>query len=203
MSSQKSSDAAKALEPKRQRGRDRVAAILAAAAALFTEKGYEAATMTEIAARAETAIGSLYRFFPTKEALAEVMLERYAADAAASFDAIAVRAAGMTPAMLADALVDMRLAWRPIAATALLDARTDAKDVRTAIRRTMRERLAGILTAFVPALPSVRAGCHALVMLHLLKAIPLALDEPEPVRDAVVTEIRGLVRLYLERIAAE
>ena len=34
-----------------------------AGVAVFTEKGYDAATMSEIAARSGTAIGSLYRFF--------------------------------------------------------------------------------------------------------------------------------------------
>jgi len=63
MASQKSIEA---VAPKRQRGRERVAAILDAAAQLFIEQG-QAVTMTEIAARSGTAIGSLYRFFPTRE----------------------------------------------------------------------------------------------------------------------------------------
>ena len=50
MSNQAESAAARA--PKRERGKQRVAALLAAAASVFAEKGYEAATMTEIAARA-------------------------------------------------------------------------------------------------------------------------------------------------------
>jgi len=47
--------------PKRARGKQRVAELLEAAAAVFAEKGYEAATMTEIAARARAPIGSLYQ----------------------------------------------------------------------------------------------------------------------------------------------
>src|ERR1700749_3181525 len=68
---------AAARAPKRQRGRDRVAAILATAREVILEKGFDAATMTEIAARSGTAIGSLYRFFPTKEALADALLLQY------------------------------------------------------------------------------------------------------------------------------
>src|SRR6266700_1792371 len=60
--------------PKRQRGRLRVAAILQSAREVFMEKGYDAATMTEIAARSGTAIGSLYRFFPSKESLSDALL---------------------------------------------------------------------------------------------------------------------------------
>src|SRR5882672_3892273 len=63
--------------PRRRRGDIRVAALLESAAATFAEKGYEAATMTEIAARADAAIGSLYQFFPSKEALAAALLRRY------------------------------------------------------------------------------------------------------------------------------
>ncbi len=76
MPSQKSSDARRI--PQRQRGHERVAALLDAAASCFVEKGYEATTMTEVAARAGAAIGSLYQFFPTKEALAQALLEQYA-----------------------------------------------------------------------------------------------------------------------------
>ena len=72
-----SSRIAQARTPRRRRGEVRVAALLKSAAATFAEKGYEAATMTEIAARADAAIGSLYQFFPSKEAVAAALLERY------------------------------------------------------------------------------------------------------------------------------
>ena len=55
-----------AKEPKRERGKQRVAALIDAGAELFAEKGYEATTMTEIASRAGAAIGSLYQFFPVQ-----------------------------------------------------------------------------------------------------------------------------------------
>jgi AcrR family transcriptional regulator len=57
--------------PQRSNGRLRVTAILDAAATVIAEKGYEAATMAEIADRSGTKIGSLYRFFPNKESLAD------------------------------------------------------------------------------------------------------------------------------------
>jgi AcrR family transcriptional regulator len=52
--------------PKQERGKQRVDKILEAAAEIFDEIGYEAATTHIIAARAGTAIGSLYQFFPDK-----------------------------------------------------------------------------------------------------------------------------------------
>jgi AcrR family transcriptional regulator len=60
-------------QPRQQRGQERVAKILAAAAVVFEEVGYTAATTNLIAAQAGTAIGSLYQFFPDKAAIFQAM----------------------------------------------------------------------------------------------------------------------------------
>jgi AcrR family transcriptional regulator len=64
-------------QPKQQRGKDRVAKILDAAAAVFDQVGYEAATTHMIATQAGTAIGSLYLFFPNKAAIFNAMELRH------------------------------------------------------------------------------------------------------------------------------
>ncbi len=56
-------------QPQQKRSQQRVDRILDAAAEVFDEIGYEAATTHAIAARADTAIGSLYQFFPDKLAI--------------------------------------------------------------------------------------------------------------------------------------
>jgi AcrR family transcriptional regulator len=56
-------------EPKQQRGRERVAKILLAAAEVFAEVGYTTATIQQIADRSATAVGSIYQFFPDKLAI--------------------------------------------------------------------------------------------------------------------------------------
>lgn len=63
--------------PKQRRGKERVEKILAAAALVFDEVGYDAATTHLIAAKAETAIGSLYQFFPDKAAIFKAMELRH------------------------------------------------------------------------------------------------------------------------------
>lgn len=60
-------------QPKQQRGKQRVEKILDAAASVFDEVGYEAATTHLIAAKAETAVGSVYQFFPDKAAIFKAM----------------------------------------------------------------------------------------------------------------------------------
>ena len=42
--------------------------------AVIAEKGFKVATMAEIATRSGTKIGSLYRFFPNKESLADTIV---------------------------------------------------------------------------------------------------------------------------------
>src|ERR1700704_924823 len=97
-------------EPKRQRGHIRVAAIMKTGVEVFTEKGYDAATMAEIAAtRSGTATASLYRFFPSKEALADALLLQYANRSLDGLAELREQVRGMTPDDIASALVDSRL----------------------------------------------------------------------------------------------
>ncbi len=72
-------------QPKQKRGRQRVEAILNAASELFAEVGYESATIIEIAARANTSVGSMYQFFANKEAILFAIVERYVAAASVTF----------------------------------------------------------------------------------------------------------------------
>jgi AcrR family transcriptional regulator len=54
--------------PRRRRNKlAKVAAILDAARSLFAGKGFESATMEEIAERADVSKGTLYKYFPTKK----------------------------------------------------------------------------------------------------------------------------------------
>lgn len=64
-------------EPKQDRSQKRVATILKAAAEVFAERGYGDATTNEIARRASTSIGSLYRVFPDKLSLFQALSIQY------------------------------------------------------------------------------------------------------------------------------
>ncbi len=79
-------------QPKQKRGRQRVEAILNAASELFAEVGYESATIIEIAARANTSVGSMYQFFANKEAILFAIVERYVAAASVTFANMEVEA---------------------------------------------------------------------------------------------------------------
>ncbi|MFE0105039.1 TetR/AcrR family transcriptional regulator [Streptomyces sp. NPDC059009] len=68
--------------PIQQRSADRLARILDACAALLDEVGYEGLSTRAVAQRADVPIGSVYRFFGNKRAMADALahrnLDRYA-----------------------------------------------------------------------------------------------------------------------------
>ena len=90
--------------PTQERSIARLERILDVADAVFAELGYDAATMEEIAARAETSIGSLYQFFPNKKALFAALRTRYLEQARGLFEALVIEGAleRPCPALLYD-----------------------------------------------------------------------------------------------------
>lgn len=64
--------------PQQDRGQRRVDSILDAAETVLAELGYEAATTNAIAERAGASVGSLYHFFPGKDAILVALARRYA-----------------------------------------------------------------------------------------------------------------------------
>ena len=67
--------------PKQARGAERVEALLDAAAMLVAEHGPTGFAFREVAKLARTAQGSLYQFFPSREAILVALHERYAEQA--------------------------------------------------------------------------------------------------------------------------
>lgn len=64
--------------PQQERGQRRVEQILDAAEGVFVEHGVDGATMQMIADRSAASMGSLYHFFPNKDAIVEALGARYA-----------------------------------------------------------------------------------------------------------------------------
>jgi AcrR family transcriptional regulator len=67
--------------PRRERERERHRQdILAAAIKLFSRKGFDKTTMADVAAEAEFAVGTLYKFFEDKQALFQTIIREIATD---------------------------------------------------------------------------------------------------------------------------
>jgi AcrR family transcriptional regulator len=76
-SSSLSSDKTLRRQPQQKRGQQRVEKILVAAAEVFGEAGFAAATIQQIADRANTAVGSIYQFFPDKLAIFHALFTKH------------------------------------------------------------------------------------------------------------------------------
>ena len=63
--------------PRQARSAARVELLLDVAEEVFEEVGYDAATTNLVASRAGVPVGTLYRWFPDKAALAEALTDRY------------------------------------------------------------------------------------------------------------------------------
>lgn len=188
-----------AVAPKRARGRLRVDAIMQAGAALFAEKGYDAATMTEIAARSGTAIGSLYRFFPTKETLADALILRYAEKLFEGLDDIVGQSQQLSGEQLGDRLVDLLYDLRGDRAVAvsLVDQQEDASGRRAALRNGSIERIAKAVKMQNNRLTGEHAAAMAAVILHLLKSVPAIADKGGPDADRLIAEVRKMAGSYI------
>jgi len=75
----------------------RRAELLAAAEALFQEKGYHGTTMAELAKAAELPLATIYTFFPAKEQIYFTLIEERAAEL---FAAVEEAAAGAEPGLV-------------------------------------------------------------------------------------------------------
>jgi AcrR family transcriptional regulator len=191
-----------AKEPKRERGKQRVAALIDAGAELFAEKGYEATTMTEIASRAGAAIGSLYQFFPSKEALAEALFDRFAERWAASFAQVEAHAPGRSARELADLFVDHKLRQQTDrdAAIALSSAVAGIVERRKPLGDKLRERIAAILSAGNPKLGQEEAAEAAIIVNQVMKMIPALASTEDERSAALINEARKLLALYVDEV---
>ncbi len=63
--------------PRQERSRETVEVILEATARVLVEGGYDRASTNKVAEVAGVSVGSLYRYFPSKEALVAALCERH------------------------------------------------------------------------------------------------------------------------------
>lgn len=81
--------------PRQQRARATLEAIIQAAAQLLTDLGFEALTTARVAERAGVSVGSLYQYFPNKQALAAAVIDHYAEKLSTAFvEAVEMRPHG-------------------------------------------------------------------------------------------------------------
>jgi AcrR family transcriptional regulator len=181
--------------PQQERGQRRVSSLLNAAESVISKRGYEATTMSEIAGKAGASIGSLYQFFPSKQAIVQALRARYRDDFTKRWLPIERDFARLDPEDFASRLLDMVIVFintHP-AFAALLDAPRS-----TRIPGSMTEQVAGFLMLKKPRMHVKSAAQIAAVTLHILRAFNHAwVESAAPTRPALKKEFRTALGCYL------
>ncbi|WP_037908426.1 TetR/AcrR family transcriptional regulator [Actinacidiphila yeochonensis] len=201
-----------AVRPPRRRlarGEQRIAQLLDAAAQEFAESGYESATTNSIAARAGASPGTLYQFFPNKEAMAQALAERYLAELGVAFAFVGDPALAAEPVgALVDRVVDPVVAFTVAnpAFKAVFAGNATPRHLAASseeLHSTVQGWMEAVVTAVAPGLPAERRRRAATVAMHILRAmLPLLIQVGARERGKLVKEFKAALRGYLEPLAA-
>ena len=186
--------------PRQARAAQRVLLILEAAASVIAEVGYEAATLTQIAARANTSIGALYQYFPDKRAVAGALAASFGRKISERWEGLETASVGTNLEPLVDRMLSVIIgflddfpAFLPLLSAA--DGyRHDAQE-----RDRLRGHIAALFIAYQPALDQKGAVRVAGVVVEIIKSMGRALEGQTPQqREALTAEFGLVLRSYLD-----
>lgn len=184
--------------PQQKRGQRRVAGFLQAAASIIAELGYERATMSAIADRAHSSIGSLYQFFPNKRSVAEAVRAQYIREIEASWATLASQASALSTQKLACRLVSLQLeiVKSHPALLALLDVPPTPHTSRR--RELIRARIAEVLIAHKPRMPETTAIRIASVVQQVSRGLlTLYARTDAHLKNQIIDEFKSVLTGYL------
>lgn len=153
--------------------------ILEAAAAVFAEKGYHAATVRDIAGHARLADGTLYNYFANKAALLLALLDRLRQRTLMALDIDALAALGPRDGLTT--LFGVVLQPADAQHTALMRALLSEALIDAALRLQYREQV------LAPTLAAAEPVLHRWMAAGLLRA-----DQPELLMQALAALMLGL-----------
>lgn len=192
-------------QPQQKRSQERVEKILDAAAAVFDEIGFEAATTHAIAARANTAVGSLYQFFPDKLAIFNALELRHVDRVYVIWDKL------LRPEIVQLPFPDFihtitiqfqQLFEQPtsrIVFTQFFTSPTIFKNIDASFTQEAIQFMAKLLKARNPVLTEKRSQILAEVCVHGINTlILLAIRSNQSHQQEIFREIEALMRAYLE-----
>ncbi|MFN6579504.1 MAG: TetR family transcriptional regulator [Aulosira sp. ZfuVER01] len=193
-------------QPKQQRGKERVKKILDAAAAVFDEVGYEAATTHLIAAKAQTAIGSLYQFFPDKAAIFHAMELRHAEQVKlmwAQVDKLQIAQLPLRQMIHALATAFAHLFEQPVSRVVFVQfflSRQIFQSIDDSMTQEAINFMASILKQQNPALGEAQCSLLAEVCVHSSNAVMLSAlrTTDEQHKQRLIQQIEDLLVSYLE-----
>ncbi len=189
--------------PRQDRGLQRVELILDAAEALIAEFGVEATSINAIAERAKTSMGSLYHFFPSKEALIEALARRFAErKRELNAKAVPVDRARMPLEEVVERVVDghARFLAESPAFVPIYDAVTQGR-AAACMNEELVDAIVGqvrdFLAARIPAMPERERHTAALLSVATVHGVLLtAMRLPPRARGPLLRELKRMLVAY-------
>lgn len=191
--------------PRQERSRLTVEAILDAAARVFERHGYAAGTTNRIAARAGVSIGSLYQYYPNKDAVLVALAERHLDEGTAALEPVITGLARDAPPpaegarRLVEAMVALH-AERPALHRVLFEEAPRPPALRRRVDALTARAVAGV-TAYLEAAGVRDADVAARLVVRIVETVTheLAIRPERGVPAAVVVdETVVLLTGYLE-----
>ncbi len=193
--------------PQRLGAKQRVEAILDAAETRFAEQGYESVTTNAIAAAAHVPIGSVYQYFPNKEAILAAVAARYREGLLAIYDRLHQEAAQQPIVALVADWVDSVVVFgsRRMGFTRIMLGAGESPTLAAAANALEQEITAhatALLGVLLPHLSPLEQEVRARVCLAALHAVlGLALrlkgEAGEAVGWAIIEQAKPLLIAYL------
>lgn len=190
--------------PQQARSQQRVDQLLDTAAKVFNTVGYEAATTNQIAKESGISIGSLYQFFPNKEAILEALAARYVqgmhALAAQLMDVEATRDLPLSEVLgrligAISTFEQSHAAFRPVFMMSHITA-------AQALHQEMIQRVDDLMAARFPALSAERRHLGAMTGVAIVKGLMMLSAPPDnlpppQVGAEIVTALMAYLRAVL------
>jgi AcrR family transcriptional regulator len=192
--------------PSRKRGTLRVERILQAAGDVFAEVGYAQATTNQIAARAETSIGSLYQFFADKDAIVRALAEQHKGRIRALLAQLYTpEQAGRSLREIGADHLALFLSYNlehPGFKAILLDPQAAALSGSADFMTEVHHRLAQALRQVLPHPSDAQLAVYAQIVAGLVRGMVFTLTQATPAeRPALLREAQAILGDYLDRIA--
>ena len=188
--------------PQQERSTRRLARFLDAAAELFAEVGYEAATMTAVAERSGSSIGALYNYFPDKQSIAFTLLNQYSQELEAHWKPLTEQAKVLTHAEFADRFIERITQFvqpRPAYVSLLAAPIRFRRDPAT--RKASRIGIASAFQAKNPSLSKEQSLLAANVSLQIIRGMMTLYGEADSQgKVLIVAEFKKVLTLYLGSI---
>ncbi len=136
-------------QPRQQRSLDRIETLLDTAETVFGEVGYDNATTNLIAKRAGIPVGTLYRWFPDKSALAEGLASRYLSRLTETYAALIADAPPRT-VLIRSAIEDLARVVQENPALPAIIATATTSDTGGLLRDTLHDAIGLMIRTLVP-----------------------------------------------------